>query len=357
MKFRIAINGYGRIGRSVLRALYATGRRESFEIVAINDVTDNLSRAHLTKHDSIYGPFPAPVSLRGESLAVGEDVIPLIAVPSPGDLPWKSLGVDLVMDCTGAAATRGDAALHLTAGADKALLSYPGPADVDITVVYGVNHHEIRGDHRIVSNASCTTNCLIPALDVMHRSFGISKGSVTVMHTVMNDQPLLDACGSGGLRRIRAGAKSIVPVETKLASGIARIMPSMKGRFAAGALRVPVYGVSAMDITVATERDATRDAVIAALDAAAGGYLGGILGVCHEPLVSSDFGSDARSCVIDGPAVTVCGGRMVKLLAWFDNEWAYSVRMLDTALAMFGARGRGPDAGSRNAMHVSGGCR
>jgi D-erythrose 4-phosphate dehydrogenase len=336
MTCRIAINGYGRIGRSVLRALYGSGCRGSFEVAAINDVSDYTSRAHLTKHDSLYGNFPVPVELRGDELHVAGDRIPLLIVPRAADLPWKSLGVDIVMDCTGTATTREEAGRHIEAGAGKVLLSYPGPADVDVTVVYGINHGEIHAGSTIVSNASCTTNCLIPALDVMDKNFGIEHGSVTVIHSVMNDQPLLDSCTGGGLRRIRSGTKSIVPVDTKLAAGIARIMPGLRGRFAALALRVPVAKVSLMDITLVTERDAGIDSVTGAFADAAENRLRGILGLCTEPLVSSDFGIDARSCIIDGPSVTVCGGRMVKLLAWFDNEWAFSVRMLDTALAMYG---------------------
>jgi D-erythrose 4-phosphate dehydrogenase len=345
MTYRIAINGYGRIGRSVLRALYERGFRDGLAVVAINDIAGNEARAYLTKHDSMHGRFPATVALDGDRLAIGADRIALLAEPRMERLPWKELGIDLALDCTGLCATRADAQKHLAAGAPRVLLSYPGPVDVDRTVVRGVNHDTLSPADRIVSNASCTSNCLVPILKTIDDAWGIEYGQVTTLHAAMHDQPVNDAYHHADLRRTRSAERSMVPVDTHLGSGIARVLPGLGGRIEAIAVRVPSVNVSAMDITLLVRSSVSAADVNRVLDDAARGPLGGILGVSHEPLVSCDFHRDDRSAIIDAPLTRVSGGRLLKLYAWFDNEWAYAVRMCETAASICGCafQGRGGD--------------
>jgi D-erythrose 4-phosphate dehydrogenase len=337
MSFRIAINGYGRIGRCILRALYERNYRNLMEVVAVNDIADSGTMAYLTKHDTIHGPFPLPVNLEDSVLAVGDDRIALTAHSRIEEIPWKARGVDLVLECTGLFGERADAQRHIASGAGSVLFSYPATPDVDFTVVYGINHRELGRRHRIVSNASCTTNCLVPVIKVMDDRFGITQGLITTIHASMNDQPVIDAYHHTDLRRTRSAGQSIIPVETQLARGIGRILPHLEGRFEATAVRVPVVNVSALDIALRVERDTNRDEVNRVLAEAAAGPLHGILGVSEEPLVSCDFNHDPRSSVVDLTQTRVAGESLVKLFTWFDNEWAYAVRMLDTALAMLTA--------------------
>ncbi|TAL36201.1 MAG: erythrose-4-phosphate dehydrogenase [Spirochaetes bacterium] len=336
MTYRIAINGYGRIGRCVLRALYEHGFRESLELVAVNDIAGFPAMVHLTKYDSIYGRFSLPVSLDGETMAIGNDRVRLLNEPDMDRLPWKLLDIDLVLECTGLCTTRSDAARHLAAGAGRVLLSYPGPADVDRTVVRGVNHGQVSPNDRIVSNASCTSNCLIPVLKTIDDAFGIECGQVTTIHAAMHDQPVGDSYHHADPRRMRAAERSIVPVDTHLGSGVARVLPGFEGKIEAIAVRIPSVSVSAMDITLLAGKAVSAPDANRALMEAAGGHLAGILGVNTEPLVSCDFQRDTRSAVIEASLTRAAGGRLVKLYAWFDNEWAYAVRMCETAAAMRG---------------------
>ncbi|MBN1531875.1 MAG: erythrose-4-phosphate dehydrogenase [Spirochaetes bacterium] len=337
MAFRIGINGYGRIGRCILRALYERNYRNVMEVTAVNDVADSGTMAYLTRHDTIHGRFPLPVSLEDSVLSVGDDRIALSDRSRIEEIPWGEREVDLVLECTGLFGERADAQRHIDAGAGSVLFSYPATPEVDITVVYGVNHQALRRRHRIVSNASCTTNCLVPVIKTVDDAFGVARGLITTIHASMNDQPVIDAYHHTDLRRTRSAGQSIIPVETQLARGINRILPHLEGRFEATAVRVPVVNVSALDIAITVERPTDRDEVNRILSEAAAGPLHGIMGVSDEPLVSCDFNHDPRSSVVDLTQTRVAVGSMVKLFTWFDNEWAYAVRMLDTALAMLTA--------------------
>ncbi len=331
---RIAINGYGRIGRCVLRALYELGYRDRAEVVAVNDISDFDARIRLTKYDSAQGRFGLPVERSGDHMIVGNDRIKLISEPDCSCLPWKETGVDIVLDCTGILHSRADIENHLKSGAGKVLLSYPGPSDVDITVVYGVNHHLLESSHRVVSNASCTSNCAIPILNVIDSEFGIDFGNLAVVHSIMNDQPAMDSYHNSESRKNRSGVHSIVPVETKLAMGIARVMPQLKDIITASAVRVPTINVSAMDLTIILKKKTDAEQINEIISRASKTYLSGIIGVELEKLVSVDFTHNQLSCILDASMTQVAGGKLIKLFAWFDNEWAYAARMLDTALAM-----------------------
>ena len=328
---RLAINGYGRIGRSVLRALYESSLREELQVVAVNELADAGTVLHLTRYDSTHGRFPLPLEGDEQQLVVDGDHIHLLSDPDIDRLPWGALGVDLVLECTGAFSDRATAERHLAQGASRVLFSQPAQADVDATVVYGVNHQELRGDHRIVSNASCTTNGIVPVIQALDQAVGIESGTITTIHSAMNDQPVLDAYHHTDLRKTRAAAQSIIPVDTALARGVERILPAMAGRFSAQALRVPTLNVSAMDLTVQTGKNTDVAEVNRALhDAAQSGY-SGVLGYTEELLASCDFNHDARSSIVDASQTRVSGSRLVKVLTWFDNEWGYANRMLDVA--------------------------
>ncbi|MCB1679688.1 MAG: erythrose-4-phosphate dehydrogenase [Halioglobus sp.] len=328
---RLAINGYGRIGRSVLRALYESALRPQLQVVAVNELADARTVLHLTRYDSTHGRFALPLSGDAHKLLVDGDVIALSSQPRIAQLPWGELGVDIVLECTGAFSDRATAEQHLRQGAARVLFSQPGRDDVDATVVYGVNHRELRAAHRIVSSASCTTNGIVPVISVLERAVGIASGTITTIHSAMNDQPVLDAYHHTDLRKTRAASQSIIPVDTGLARGVERILPAMAGRFTAQALRVPTLNVSAMDLTVLARRDTTEGDVNRALYSAAQTDFEGVLGYTEEPLASCDFNHDARSCVVDASQTRVSGGRLVKVLIWFDNEWGYANRMLEVA--------------------------
>ena len=329
---RLAINGYGRIGRSVLRALYESPWRARLRIVAINELADAGTVLHLSKYDSTHGRFPLPLEGSGQRLEVDGDGIELLRRPAIGDLHWGDLGVDLVLECTGAHADRASAGAHLEQGARRVLLSQPTPEeDVDATVVYGVNHEALEAKHRIVSNASCTTNAIVPVIAALHESLGVASGTITTIHSAMNDQPVLDAYHHTDLRKTRAAFHSIIPVDTGLARGVERILPALTGRFTAQALRVPTLNVSALDLSLLVERDCDRAGVNRLLREAADTGFTGVLGYTEEPLASCDFNHDARSGIIDASQTRVSGRRLVKVLVWFDNEWGYANRMLDVA--------------------------
>jgi erythrose-4-phosphate dehydrogenase len=326
---KLAINGYGRIGRSVLRALYEGDYRKSLQVVAVNELADVATVVHLTRYDSTHGRFPHKVELDGTDLCIGDDRIRVLHIPQLSDLPWAELGVDIVLECTGTFTERRLAEEHLRQGAGRVLFSQPARADVDATIVYGINHQLLSAQDKVVSNASCTTNGIVPIIQVLEDSFGIESGTITTIHSAMNDQPVLDAYHHTDLRKTRAAGQSIIPVDTELARGVERILPQMAGRFSAQALRVPTLNVSAMDLTVLVKQAVDELAVNRALAAAAETDFCGVLGYTEEPLASCDFNHDARSSIVDASQTRVSGERLVKVLTWFDNEWAYANRMLD----------------------------
>ncbi|MEH6580727.1 MAG: type I glyceraldehyde-3-phosphate dehydrogenase [Halioglobus sp.] len=328
---RIAINGYGRIGRCVLRALHESSLNEQLQVVAINELADARTVMHLTKYDSTHGPFPGVIEGGEQRLSIAGHTVRLLRQPLIADLPWAELGVDMVLECTGAFSDRQMAEQHLAAGARFVLFSQPAQADVDATVVYGVNHQDLSPEHRIVSNASCTTNGIVPVIRALHDAFGIENGTITTIHSAMNDQPVADAYHNTDLRKTRAASQSIIPVDTALAKGIERILPEFAGRFTAQALRVPTLNVSAMDLTVQVAADATEASVNEVLRKAANTRFSGVLGYTDEPLASCDFNHDPRSSIVDAGQTRVSGKRLVKVLTWFDNEWGYANRMLDVA--------------------------
>lgn len=328
---RLAINGYGRIGRSVLRALYESGLRSKLQVVAVNELADARTVLHLTRYDSTHGRFRGTLDGDDRQLWVNGDAITLLRQPHIGGLPWGELGIDIVLECSGAFSDRATAEQHLRQGAGRVLFSQPGEADVDATVVYGINHQALRADHRIVSAASCTTNAIVPVIRALHEAVGIDSGIITTIHSAMNDQPVLDAYHHTDLRKTRAASQSIIPVDTGLARGVERVLPEMAGRFTAQALRVPTLNVSALDLTVLTCSDTDTVAINRALHDAAQSGAKGVLGYTEEPLASCDFNHDARSSIVDASQTRVSGKRLVKVLTWFDNEWAYANRMLDVA--------------------------
>lgn len=330
--YRVAINGYGRIGQCVLRALYENGYRDHFQVVAINELSDIDTIAHLTRYDSTHGRFHGTVAVEGDSLWVNGDVIRVLNSTDPAELPWQQMGIDLVLECSGAFSDRATAEQHLAAGAKRLLFSQPAEADVDRTVVYGINHLEMDKDDRIVAAGSCTTNCLVPMIKVLDDALGIEQGTTTTIHAAMNDQPVIDAYHHQDLRRTRSALHNIVPVDTGLARGIERLLPHMKGRFSSVAMRVPTLNVSAIDMVLNVRTPVTVADVNGILQRAATTLpLMGILGYTNELLASSDFNHDSRSGVVDGGQTRVTGNTMVKVLCWFDNEWGFANRMLDVS--------------------------
>ncbi len=328
MAIRVAINGFGRIGRNILRA--SVGNAD-IEFVAINDLADATILAHLLKYDSVLGKINAEVSAEGDSIVLNGRAIKILAERNPADLPWKELGVDIVLECTGLFRSREKAALHLAAGAKKVIISAPG-TDEDITVCMGVNHERYNPEtDSIISNASCTTNCLAPVAKVLDEEFGIVKGFMTTVHSYTNDQKILDLPHKD-LRRARAAALSIIPTSTGAARAVALVLPGLKGKLDGLAVRVPVPTVSLVDLVVELNQNVTAEAVNSALKKASGGSLKGILGYCEELCVSVDFRANANSSIIDAPSTKVIGDNMVKVLSWYDNEWGFSSRMVDLVL-------------------------
>ena len=336
MAYRIAINGFGRIGRSILRALYESTNYAGLRIVAINDVADIETLAHLTRYDSTHGRFLGTVAVEQETgdLLVNEDRIAVSHTSDPGALPWADLGVDLVMECSGSFTDRGYAERHLSSGAKRVLFSQPAESDVDATLVYGINHESLPATASIVSNASCTTNCIVPVLKVLDDSFGLKSGVITTIHSAMNDQPVIDSYHNSDLRKTRSAMQSIIPVDTELARGIERILPNLAGLLEAQAIRVPTVNVSAMDLTVTLAQTATAEQVNDALRNYSNELPANVLGVSDELLASCDYNHDPRSAIVDSNQTRVAPNNLVKLLVWFDNEWAYANRMLDVAQYM-----------------------
>jgi D-erythrose 4-phosphate dehydrogenase len=332
MTLRIAINGYGRIGRCVLRALHeSAGAYPQLEIVAINDLTDITTLAHLTRYDSTHGRFPGKVEISGDRLSIGGRLIQVLQHDRLEALPWGELGADLVMECTGTFTDRATAELHLAQGAGRVLFSQPAQSDVDATVIYGINHDTLKVQDRIISNASCTTNCIVPVIRCLDEAFGIEYGVITTIHSAMNDQPVIDAYHHTDLRKTRSAVQSIIPVNTEIDKGVGRVLPHLDGRFSAQAMRVPTVNVSAIDLTVTVQRDTDMQQVNAAFREGARQSFPNVLSCTDEPLASCDFNHDPRSAIVDLSQTRVSGTRLIKVLAWFDNEWAYANRMLDVA--------------------------
>lgn len=332
--YKVALNGYGRIGRCVLRALVERGADTGVEIVALNDLADQASLEYLTRFDSTHGRFPGEVRVEGDCLHINGDCVKVMRSATPEGVDWCALGVDLVLECSGAYHTRADGQRFLDAGAPRVLFSQPmaGETDVDATVVYGINQHDLTGRERLVSNASCTTNCGVPLLRVLDRAFGIDYVSITTIHSAMNDQPVIDAYHHDDLRRTRSAFQSVIPVSTGLARGIERLLPELAGRIQAKAVRVPTVNVSCLDITLQTARDTSAAEVNQVLrEAALHGPLRGLLAYTELPHASCDFNHDPHSAIVDASQTRVSGPRLVNLLAWFDNEWGFANRMLDVA--------------------------
>lgn len=333
MAIRLAINGFGRIGRNILRAIYENGLQQQLQVVAINELADAKGVTHLLKYDSSHGRFAFDVSGFDGGICVAGDAIRLFCEADPLELPWRELDVDVVLECTGVFHSREHANWHLTAGAKKVLFSHPADSDIDATIIYGINQQLLTADMSVVSAGSCTTNCIVPVIQVLDQHFGVESGTITTIHASMHDQQVIDAYHPD-LRRTRAASQSIIPVDTKLALGIERILPKFAGRFEAIAVRVPTLNVTAMDLSVTLHQDVSIAAVNQVLAQARQGALNGILDYTEEPLVSVDFNHDAHSCIVDGSQTRVSHKRLVKCLVWCDNEWGFANRMLDTARAM-----------------------
>jgi glyceraldehyde 3-phosphate dehydrogenase len=332
MAIKVGINGYGRIGRNVLRALYESGRTGEIQIVAINDLGDANTNAHLTRYDTAHGRFNGQVSVEGDSMIVNGDRIRVLAQRDPAKLPWGELGVDIVFECTGLFTSKAKASAHLAGGARKVLISAPGGDDVDATVVFGVNHDVLRASHTVVSNASCTTNCLAPMAKVLHENIGIVGGLMTTIHAYTNDQVLTDVYHSD-LRRARSATMSMIPTKTGAAAAVGLVLPALKGKFDGFAVRVPTINVSLVDLTFTAQRPTSVEEINGLLKTAAAGPLKGVLAYTDAPLVSIDYNHDAHSSTYDATMTKVTGGTLVKVCSWYDNEWGFSNRMLDTALA------------------------
>ncbi|MEM0953458.1 MAG: type I glyceraldehyde-3-phosphate dehydrogenase [Pseudomonadota bacterium] len=326
---RLAINGYGRIGRCVLRALCDGQYRDRLQVVAINEIADLQTVVHLTRFDSTHGRFRGELEVQGDALVIDGQPIRLLREPDISALPWRELEVDVVLECSGAFSERALAARHIESGARRVLFSQPAQADVDATIVYGVNQQLLKPEHNIVSAASCTTNGIVPVIRALETAFGIESGTITTIHSAMNDQPVLDAYHNTDLRKTRAAGLNIIPIDTALARGVERVLPEMTGRFSAQALRVPVHNVSAMDLTVQLQTDCDVAGVNSALKRAAGEDFLGVMDYTEAPLASSDFNQDPHSCIVDASQTRVSGTRLAKVLVWFDNEWGYANRMLD----------------------------
>ena len=340
-KLRVAINGYGRIGRSILRAYYESALggydqvdlSDKIEIVAINELASPEGIAHLTQFDSSHGRFMHKVTVDNQTLCIKDDKIQLLHQRDPALLPWRELNIDIVLECSGVFSSRDDAKKHLNAGALKVLFSHPADPDVDKTVIFGINDHLVGADDLIVSNGSCTTNCVVPVIEALARHFCVRSGTITTIHSSMNDQPVIDAYHPD-LRRTRAASQSIIPVDTKLAQGIERILPTLKGKMEAISVRVPTINVTAMDLSVTLERRVDIKDINQMLKQEAQSRLSAILDYTEMPLVSCDFNHDPHSSIVDGTQTRVSDGHLVKLLLWCDNEWGFANRMLDTCLVM-----------------------
>ena len=334
MTIRVAINGYGRIGRNIMRAIYESGRNKEIQVVAINDLADAGTNAHLTRFDTAHGKFNGTVEVDGEYMVINGDKIRVYAERDPARLPWGELNIDVVHESTGFFASKEKASAHLQAGAKKVIISAPGGKDVDATVVYGVNHHILSAMHTVISNASCTTNCLAPMVKPLHESIGVENGVMTTVHAYTNDQVLTDVYHTD-LRRARSATMSMIPTKTGAASAVGLVLPELDGKLDGFAIRVPTVNVSLVDLTFLAARDTSVEEVNSVMREAADGH---VLEYVDAPLVSVDFNHDSHSSNFDASMTKVMGGRTVKVCSWYDNEWGFSNRMLDTTLALMNAK-------------------
>jgi glyceraldehyde 3-phosphate dehydrogenase (phosphorylating) len=337
MAIKIGINGYGRIGRNILRAIHESGRAGEFDVVAVNDLGDANTNAHLTRRDTAHGNFPGTVEVDGDDIIVNGDRIKVFAERDPAKLPWGELGVEVVFECTGFFRTRETAGKHIAAGAKKVVISAPGGADIDGTFVYGVNHDTLTADHNIISNASCTTNCLAPLVKPLHEAIGVKHGIMTTIHAYTNDQVLTDVYHSD-LRRARSATMSQIPTSTGAAKAVGLVLPELNGKLDGFSMRVPTINVSVVDLSFVAERDTTVDEINAVMKAASEGPLQGVLAYNDEPLVSVDFNHDPSSSTYDATLTKVMDGTLVKVCSWYDNEWGFSNRMLDITVALVNAQ-------------------
>jgi glyceraldehyde 3-phosphate dehydrogenase len=336
MTLRVAINGYGRIGRNILRAHYEGGKKHDVEIVAINDLGDAETNAHLTRYDTAHGRFPGDVSIEGQDLIVNGDRIRVVAERDPSALPWGDLKVDVVLECTGLFTSKEKAGAHLKAGAKKVVISAPGGKDVDATVVFGVNHGVLTSKDEVISNASCTTNCLAPVVKALNDGIGVVNGLMTTIHAYTNDQVLTDVYHSD-LRRARSATMSMIPTKTGAAAAVGLVLPELNGKLDGFAMRVPTINVSVVDLSFVAKRDTSVDEVNQIVKAAADGNMKGILDYSDGPLVSVDFNHNPASSIFDATLTKVSEGTLVKICSWYDNEWGFSNRMLDTTVALMSA--------------------
>ncbi len=337
MTIKVAINGYGRIGRNILRAHYEGGKKHDIAIVAINDLGSPETNAHLTRYDTTHGKFPGTVAVEGDAMVVNGDRIKVFAQRDPAQLPWSSLGVDVVLESTGLFTTKEKASAHLKGGAKKVIISAPGGKDVDATIVYGVNHDVLKASHTVISNASCTTNCLVPLVAPLHAKIGVVTGLMTTIHAYTNDQVLTDVYHED-LRRARSATMNMIPTKTGAAAAVGLVLPELNGKLDGYAIRVPTINVSIVDLSFIAARDTTVDEVNAIMKAASeSGPLKGILNYSNGPLVSSDFNHDPASSTFDA-TLTKVAGRLVKVSSWYDNEWGFSNRMLDATVALMAAK-------------------
>ena len=337
MTVKVAINGYGRIGRNILRALYEANRTHEIKIVAVNDLGDAETNAHLTQYDTAHGRFPHEVGVDGGDLMVKGDRIKVCAERDPAKLPWKELGVDVVLECTGLFTSKAKAGAHIAGGAKKVIISAPGDKDVDGTFVMGVNHDQLKAAHTVISNASCTTNCLAPLAKVLHEKIGIVHGLMTTIHAYTNDQVLTDVYHKD-LRRARSATMSQIPTKTGAAAAVGLVLPELNGKLDGFAMRVPTINVSVVDLSFVAKRATSKEEIDAAVKEASEGKLKGILGVNKKPLVSVDFNHNPLSSIYDSTQTRVMEGTLVKVLSWYDNEWGFSNRMLDMTLAFVNAK-------------------
>jgi len=336
MTIKVGINGYGRIGRNILRAVYESGRTDEIQIVAINDLGDANTNAHLTQYDTAHGKFPGEISVDGDYMIVNGDKIRVLSERDPAKLPWGELGVDVVHESTGFFASKEKASAHLAGGAKKVIISAPGGNDVDATIVYGVNHSVLKASDTVISNASCTTNCLAPLAKVLHENIGIDQGVMTTIHAYTNDQVLTDVYHTD-LRRARSATMSMIPTTTGAAAAVGLVLPELNGKLDGYSMRVPTINVSVVDLTVIATRQTTIDEINSLMKTAADGEMKGVLAYNDKPLVSIDFNHDPASSAYDSTQTRVIDGKLVKVIAWYDNEWGFSNRMLDTTIALMNA--------------------
>lgn len=338
MAVKIAINGYGRIGRNIMRAIYESGRNQEIQVVAINDLGDAKTNAHLTQYDSAHGKFNGTVSVDGDHLVINGDRIRVCSERDPANLPWAELGVDIVHESTGFFASKEKASAHLAAGAKKVIISAPGGSDVDATIVYGVNHEILKASDTVISNASCTTNCLAPLVKPLHDKIGVEHGLMTTIHAYTNDQVLTDVYHSD-LRRARSATQSMIPTKTGAAAAVGLVLPDMNGKLDGFAMRVPTINVSVVDLSFTASRETSVDEINSIMqEASSSGPLSSVLDYNDEPLVSIDFNHNPASSIYESSLTKVMDGTLVKVLSWYDNEWGFSNRMLDTTIALFNAK-------------------